>query len=145
VSFSGNLALKRLSTRLSISLLLAMLCSCATVNRARCPSGELNAVGDTLYFGTAMPDGIVTPEQFESFVATEVTPRFPRGLTSWRATGQWLSESGKIEHEQSYVLYLVHPDTRANEEAIREIISTYRTVFHQEAVLRVRSVVCISV
>src|SRR5688500_10226298 len=35
----------------------------------------------------------------------------PEGLTVWEADGQWRSAAGTIDHEQSKVLLLVHPDT----------------------------------
>ena len=48
-------------------------------------------VSEMLYFGTQTPDGAVTAEQWTQFLATDVTPRFPRGLTVWPAAGQWQS------------------------------------------------------
>lgn len=119
--------------------------ACATGTADRCPDGGTRAVGESLYFGTAIPaGGIVSTEQWETFVAREVTPRFPKGLTSWRAKGQWLGENGELQHEESYVLYVVHPDTPESETAVRAIIDRYRTEFRQEAVMRVRSSVCVS-
>jgi len=124
---------------------LLLLAGCATSVSDRCPDGGKREIGESLYFGTSIPSGgVVSAEQWEAFVAHEITPRFPDGLTSWRANGQWLGENGEIAHEESYVLYIVHPDTPERDEAIRAIIDRYRTEFHQEAVLRVRSSVCVS-
>ncbi len=99
---------------------------------------------DLLYFGTARPGGVVTPEEWSKFVDRLVTPRFPQGLTSWEAAGQWQTGTGMVEREASHVLSVVHPDTEESERAIREIASKYKAEFQQEAVLRVRSRACMS-
>ena len=49
---------------------------------------EMAAAGpilSRLYFGTASPDGPVSPADFEAFLDTCVTPRFPLGLTRYAA------------------------------------------------------------
>jgi hypothetical protein len=97
-----------------------------------------------LYFGTQTPDGVVTPEQWTQFLATEVTPRFPRGLTVWPGAGQWQSASGGVTRESSYVLNLVHADDATSDAAVRAVVDAYRTRFRQEAVMRVRSHACTS-
>ena len=90
------------------------------------------------------PGGVVTPEEWQQFVAGEVTPRFPEGFTQWQASGQWLSKDGELEREPSRVVYVVHPDDTHSEDAIHDIIERYRVQFQQEAVLRVRTTVCAS-
>ena len=99
---------------------------------------------DSLYFGTIMPDGRVAPEQWQRFLSDEITPRFPEGLTSWAAAGQWRNGAGELEQESSFVLHVVHSDTPRNDGAILEVIRIYKERFQQEAVLRVRSPACIS-
>ena len=99
---------------------------------------------DSLYFGTTMPDGRVSPEDWQRFLAEEITPRFPEGLTSWSAAGQWRNGAGELEKESSFVLHVVHPDTTQADSAILEVVNTYKSRFRQEAVLRVRSAACIS-
>jgi len=101
-------------------------------------------VQDTLYFGTAKPDGTVTPEQWSEFLEKVVTPRFPQGLTVTEAHGQWQMQSGSIERERSYVVQIMHPDTPQSDTAVREIARTYKQQFRQEAVLRTRSPVCMA-
>ena len=97
-----------------------------------------------LYFGTQKPVGRVTPEDWAQFLSETVTPRFPEGLTAWRASGQWRSASGSIVQESSYVLSLVHPDSPSAEKAIQEMLASYKSQFQQEAVLRVKSHACMS-
>jgi len=131
--------------RLRVALVLALsVGACASKPGSSCRPGERLAVIDSLYFGTAMPDGAVTPEQWRQFVDRVVTPRFPRGFTAWEATGQWKAKSGVVDRESTHVLQIARADTPQSDTAIAEIISSYKTQFQQEAVLRVRSIACTS-
>jgi hypothetical protein len=118
-------------------------CAGAGLSRA-CHQGELPGIMDSLYFGTSMPDGQVSAEDWQRFLSEIITPRFPEGLTSWAAAGQWQDGAGKLEKESSYVLHVVHPDSAKTDVAVNEVISIYKSRFHQQAVLRVRSPACIS-
>jgi hypothetical protein len=130
--------------RLAAVAIGAGLAGCASVPAPVCASGEQAMVSEMLYFGTQAPEGAVTPEQWTQFLATDVTPRFPRGLTVWPAAGQWQSANGEITREPSYVLNLLHADDVAGDAAVRAVIDAYRTRFKQEAVMRVRSRACTS-
>jgi len=103
----------------------------------------LNVV-DSLYFGGAYSGGVVTAEQWQQFVDSVVTPRFPEGLTVLQAAGQYRTNAGVIQHEPSWVLQLIHADGEQSEVAIREIRTAYRKQFDQESVLRVRTKGCVS-
>jgi len=127
-----------------VVLLSAALASCASLSPKSCGSGQQVAVQELLYFGAEKPSGQVTAEDWSDFLAGTVTPRFPEGLTAWQASGQWLSASGGIVREPSYVLSLVHPANSADELALREIVDAYKSRFQQEAVLWVRSDVCMA-
>jgi hypothetical protein len=96
-------------------------------------------VTDTLYFGTETPSGTVSAAEWQTFVDEVVTPRFPQGFTVTRGEGQWRGPDGRIVHESSYILQLVHADFRRDEGAIAEIAAEYKARFHQDAVLRVRT------
>jgi hypothetical protein len=105
---------------------------------------EQRAIADTMYFGSVQPNGVVSEEDWQGFVAKEITPRFPQGLTSWQASGQWLSAAGVLQRERSFVLHIVHPDSAKDEQAVQEIMRAYRKTFQQESVLRVRNTVWVS-
>jgi hypothetical protein len=126
-----------------VATLLA-IAACAPLQAPRCSSGEQTAIQDSLYFGTARPNGIVTTEEWAKFVATTVTPRFPQGLTVSQASGQWRGADGSIVRESTHVLLLVHPDDAPSEKAIIELVASYKTQFQQEAVLRVKTSACTS-
>ena len=78
----------------TIPLVVLMLAACATGTIERCPPDQRPAVLDTLYFGTATPVGVVTEEEWRRFLAEEVTPRFPEGLTFWSMAG----DTSSVEH-----------------------------------------------
>jgi Protein of unknown function (DUF3574) len=125
-----------LMRRSSLALLLFLTAACATV-----PARYSEAVvADRLYCGLSIPDGgEVSEEEWRAFVRDEVTPRFPDGLTMWRAEGQWREKDGEIVREPVLVIEIFHRyDLRVDEE-INAIAEAYKTRFRQEAVLRVTS------
>jgi Protein of unknown function (DUF3574) len=91
---------------------------------------------EELYFGLSKPGGVVTEEEFQNFMDTEVAPRFPEGATILNGQGQFLDD-GKLAKEGSKLLILVYTFTDAKQKQIKEIIDIYKTKFQQESVLRV--------
>ena len=95
-----------------------------------------------LYFGTAISDGgvvtgEVTEEQFRAFLDSEITPRFPEGLTVLTGYGQFLNSTGVIQQERSFVLILLYPlSSQDSNRKIEEIRALYKARFNQESVLR---------
>jgi Protein of unknown function (DUF3574) len=90
-----------------------------------------------LYFGSGKPDGSsVTEKQFRQFVDSEVTPRFPDGLTLLTGYGQYKNPSGTIVKEQSFVLVILYQSKDANQK-LEFIRTAYKRAFKQESVLRV--------
>jgi hypothetical protein len=79
----------------------------------------------------------VTPADFDAFLDTCITPRFPEGLTRFQADGQWRGAAGYLVKEKSMVVEIIRPDTAPDAEKIEAIIRSYKTRFAQEAVLRV--------
>jgi hypothetical protein len=94
-----------------------------------------------LYFGLGPADH---PEQgtseagWRKFLDTEVTPRFPSGLTVVDAYGQWQGSGEKdIERLRSRLLIIVHPDTSAESAKIDAIRAAWKKRTGDESVLRV--------
>ena len=96
---------------------------------------------DTLYFGTLKPDGSppVTDPEWQQFLGDEITSRFPSGLTTWEASGQWRDAHGTIERERTHIVQIVHGKNGQDEGRVVAIIALYKKTFAQEAVFRVRS------
>lgn len=130
--------------RATLAVVVALLAGCASQLPARCEPHEQPAINEYIYFGTGTPDGVVSAEQWAAFLRDVVTPRFPQGLSTWTASGQWQSQDGSLTREDSHVLNLVHPDDAVTEKAVQELVGEYKTRFRQEAVLRVKSQVCMS-
>jgi Protein of unknown function (DUF3574) len=105
------------------------------------PSGSAHT-RTTLYFGLSHRGGTVSETEWRKFLRDEVTPRFPDGLTSWEADGQWRKTDGNIARERAKVLLLVHEDGAAIRSSISAIIESYKRMFHQESVLWETAPVC---
>lgn len=134
----------RLPPSLLASAIVVALAGCAALPGAGCPADAQPATNDFLYFGTARPGGVVSPREWRAFLAEEVTPRFPDGLTAWPAAGQWRAADGRITREGAYVLNIVHPRDARSDAAVRAIAAAYRSRFAQESVLRVRQPACMT-
>lgn len=94
-----------------------------------------------LYFGSAKPDGsVITEAEFAEFVNSEITPRFPDGLTLLTGYGQFKNATGEIIRETSRILILLYPlrMPEANRK-VEEIRDLFKKAFYQESVLRVDS------
>ena len=131
--------------RTALALAFALLLgACAAARPDRCPAGADPVVSESLYFGTATPDGVVSDEKWAAFLRDDVTPRFPDGLTTWTASGQWRGKDGIIVREKSHVLQLLHDVDEPVDADISAIITAYKLRFRQESVLRVTAPACTS-
>lgn len=96
-------------------------------------------VQDRMFFGLQGHDGLVSDVQWQRFVAEEITPRFPDGLTVVVADGRWRDGNGRIQSEPSRLVEIVRPDDDAGARRITEIIDRYKSRHRQQAVLLVRA------
>ncbi len=127
------------------ALLLLVLAGCEKDRPAReqAPPAQAAAqaprwVKSELYFGRTKPGGEVSASEWDAFLAGEVTPRFPDGLTVLDAYGQWRNADGKIGKEATKLLIFMHPDEPAAARKIGELIEVYKKRFTQESVLWVK-------
>lgn len=93
-----------------------------------------------MYFGTTKSDGTAySNEEWLTFLADEVTPRFPDGLTVLTGLGQWRdSETSAVLQERSNVLIILYPLSTYQESStkLEEIRDAYEQQFNQSSVLR---------
>jgi hypothetical protein len=115
-----------------------------SLRQENCRSEEQSIIHDSLYFGTAKPDGVVTREERAKFLEAVITPRSPQGLTVFRASGQWNMENGTMAREATYVVQIIHPNEERFEKIVRELVAVYKEQFQQESVLRVTARSCVS-
>ncbi len=124
------------------ALLIGLLMSGCASSAPICLPGTHPIVLDSLYFGTAKPDGIVTDLEWATFVNDTVAAEFPEGLTFWTAHGRWRHANGFVVTETSHVLQLAHDGNQERERAVQRIIRTYHSQFRQETVMRIRAQGC---
>jgi hypothetical protein len=111
----------------------------------KCSVGTFTVRTD-LFFGTdRVGMAPVSDVEWQQFVDTAITPRFPDGLTMFPASGQYLQGMmvGLIK-EGSKVVILLHDNSAPPSDSIEQIRALYKTQFNQEAVLRIDSAVCVS-
>jgi len=131
---------RALNAAVSCSLLLTALgCGVPTAVEPAPVLLEQTRVSDRLYFGRVHAAGVVGEEEWAAFLAEEVTPRFPEGLTVWLADGQWRDGTNRVTvREPTFVLEVVHSH-RANRDAqLKAIVTAYKRRFSQQSVLWVR-------
>ena len=126
------------------ALISLWLAGCGTLGAPACASGERASIAEVIYFGANRPNGVVSPDEWSTFLREVVTPKFPAGLSVWQASGQWQGGDGTLTKESTFVLSLVHARESSFDSSVRAVIAEYKARFQQEAVLRVRSHVCIS-
>lgn len=117
----------------------------ASPTRAACTSPGVLMARLEIIFGMSRPNGAAIAEDaWESFLESEVTPRFPDGFTVIQAAGQWRSGNGFIAKEKSSILVIWHTPTANSEANVELIRSVYKARFNQESVMRVDATSCVS-
>lgn len=88
--------------------------------------------------------GKASEARWKQFLAREVTPRFPDGLTVYETTGQWRDPTTKaITRERSRVLRIVVPADVARDK-IDAVAAAYKVQFAQKSVGIVMRPACVS-
>jgi hypothetical protein len=111
------------------------------------PKCTVNAVAMArleLIFGATSKRGFISDRAWKSFLAAEVTPRFPEGLTAYDAYGQWKSSRGVIEKLPSRVLLIWYAPGAGIDAKIEAIREAYKARYRQESVMRVDGWSCVS-
>ncbi len=94
-----------------------------------------------LYFGRNMAGWQVNEAQWAQFVRSELSQRFPDGLTVLDARGQ-RPEGNRLVRERSKVVIAVLPDSAEARERIAAAAEAYKTRFHQKSIGIVTQTVC---
>ena len=82
--------------------------------------------------------------RWRQFLAREVTPRFPNGLTVYETTGQWRDPAHNvIVRERSRVLRMIVPLDTARDK-IDAVADAYKKQFSQKSVGMVIRPACVS-
>lgn len=136
----------KMRTLLTLAVMLPLLAGCLTVDIKGLPICQDDAWSQTtLYFGRGISGVSIDDEAFRAFIADEVTPRFPSGFTLSHGEGAWKNTMlEKTIYEKSTMLIVLHPGSRTERQALREIAGAYRTRFQQQAVIEARHTVCVA-
>ena len=132
----------KLVTCLVLAWLLARHTNAAAME---CVSPAIAMARVELLFGAALSDGgQVSDQQWHEFVAEQVTPRFPEGLTEFSGHGQWRQADGRISREISRLLLIWYTPTAAHQADIETIRAAYKRRFKQLSVMRIDGSDCVS-
>lgn len=124
--------------RLALSAVLAIasaVSACSSLPQACVPPAESMLTAELL-FGRKIDERVgVSDAAFAAFLAREITPRFPDGLTVVDARGQWRDNRGAIIREPSKLVLLTFREGGEKREHLTAIAETYKRQFRQESVL----------
>lgn len=81
---------------------------------------------------------------WRQFLASEITPRFPDGLTVVSAHGQWRNAGGAIITEPARMLLIWAPPTDDLGPRLDAIRTAWKRAHRQESVIRAESPACLS-
>jgi hypothetical protein len=126
----------RLGAPAAIALLIAEATTDAIPQSLACHGAEQPREVAELVFGRRIGSrGIVRESGWRRFVAREVTPRFPEGLTILAGNGQWRDpSSGRIMREPVTVVIIAMPGTQEDHDRLGEIAAAYKKSFRQQSV-----------
>ena len=131
-------------------LLAALLVGCATPatrpgavlhGDAAHPAQTVGWVDTRLYFGLGLadrPEHGVSEQAWREFLDSEVSTRFPDGLSVIDVYGQWQGkQQTSPERLRSKMLVIDYPDTPANRAKVEAIRAAWKQRTGDQSVLRV--------
>jgi len=129
---------------IAASALLALAgCTAPPMAGSSCAASLKPAVEVDLYFGRETDKGgAVSEADWAAFLAAEVTPRFPDGLSVVDVAGQIREPSGRIARERTKLLIVVVFDAPAHLPKVQAIVDAYGRRFAQHSVFRTERPVC---
>jgi len=120
---------------------IAILIATATGGGAQtaapaCHGNQQNRKVAELLFGRDIGRHLgVSNSDWMHFVARELTPRFPDGLTVSDAFGQWRDrQSGRIVREPSKRVEIVLPGNADDDDRLDAVVAAYKRAFRQQSV-----------
>ena len=119
------------------------LAGCAIAPKPACPAGQAQLRTAQLFL-SAKPPAKISDKDIRRFVDTEVTPRFPDGVTVVDGGGQWRGAENRLIREAAKVVMIVLPekgDPAARVEAVR---AAYRSKFRQDSVVVMPPPACVA-
>jgi Protein of unknown function (DUF3574) len=118
----------------------------STSAQTSCSAPQKPMIEVELMFGRNIGGAFgVTDALWARFLAREVTPRFPDGLTVFDTAGQWSDAKTKaVVRERSKIVRVIVPaDAQANEK-IEAVAAAYKKQFRQDSVGVLTRPACVS-
>lgn len=133
-------------------LVLAAVLPCAMAGAAAqgaasaCHGSQQRRDVAELLFGRDIGSRLgVSEPAWRRFLAREITPRFPDGLTVSDALGQWRDpDSGRMVREPSKRVEIVLPGKPDDPARLDAIVSAYKRQFRQRSVGLILQSACVS-
>jgi hypothetical protein len=130
----------------ALTALAALAPACAHAQaptQCQAPARSMQAI--ELMFGRSVDGRLVVGErEWLRFLAREITPRFPDGLSVVDAAGQYKTADGLIAHEPSKIVIIIAPEGSETQDRIAVIEAAYKKQFRQQKVVVVTRTVCAS-
>jgi hypothetical protein len=121
---------------LGIGLAALLPLASATAQTLSCTAPQKPMLEIELLFGRNIGGRLgVSEVRWARFLAHEVTPRFPDGLTVLDAAGQWRdARTQAVMREPAKLVRLVVPVDTQTDDKIGAIVAAYKKQFRQDAV-----------
>jgi hypothetical protein len=138
---------------------VAVLGTIALIGAASGSRGETQSLSGLSCYGTQQPKQVaellfgravagkraVSGAAWARFVARELTPRFPDGMTITDAAGQWRNpRTGTIVREASKHVEIVLAGNAGDEALLDQAAAAYKREFHQQSVGIIVRPACVS-
>jgi hypothetical protein len=121
--------------RLVALTIAAALSGCTSLPHACVAPARMMATADMMFGRNVESRLAVSDRAFADFLAAEVTPRFPDGLTVVDARGQWRDGAGALLREPGKLVLLVFDDNAQKRADLVAIADAYKRKFRQQSVL----------
>jgi hypothetical protein len=132
----------------AIALALSTLATAApaSAQALTCQGAQKPQEVAELLFGRKIgTQGVISEGAWRRFVAREITPRFPDGLTILDTRGQWLDTATKrVVREQSNIVMIALPGNAEDHDRLSQIAEAYKKQFHQQSVGIIVRPACVS-
>jgi hypothetical protein len=130
----------------AFALIAALALSACAGLPSACGPGQQAMLQATLLFGRNIKGRpAVSEPEWRRFLAREITPRFPDGLTAFNADGQWRDPvRGVAVHEPSKVVLIVARDDTTVRDRLNAVAEAYKRRFAQRSVGIVTNPTCAS-
>jgi hypothetical protein len=134
----------RLGAVLSVAGFLGLLP--AALHAQSCALPQKPMVETQLMFGRNIGGRLgVSESRWTQFLQSEITPRFPAGVTVIDAAGQWRdAKSGRLVREPSKMVVIVTAQDADFQDKLGAVVAAYKRRFHQDSVGVVIRQACVS-